>query len=268
MEKFVIYCKSFSRDINRYKKLVQSVKNFNKENLDFYTSVPQSDLNLFKNQIGTDYVKFVEDESIYNEIPSMRGWESQQIVKSSFWKLNVCENYLMIDSDSYFIKDISAEDFMFDDVTPYTVIHEQKDLFSWTSKNKNVLGFNPKNSFTDERKFIMNLFDRKGKVYDFGPGPVIWSKKVWESLEKEYLEPNELKFHHLIQQMPSEFSWYGEWLLYNNTIKILPIEPPFKFFHYYQQYLEYKNLGYTIEDWSENYIGVVMQSSSNLPLEY
>ncbi len=39
----------------------------------------------------------------------MRGWESQQIVKSSFWKLNVCENYLMIDSDSYFIKDFGVE---------------------------------------------------------------------------------------------------------------------------------------------------------------
>lgn len=268
MKKVVIYCKSFNRDINRYKKLVQSVKKFNKENLDFYTSVPQSDLDLFKNQIGTDYVKFVADEEIYSDVPTMRGWESQQIVKSSFWKLNICENYLMIDSDSYFIKDFGVEDFMFDDATPYTVMHEQKDLFSWTSKNKNILGFNPKNSFIEERQFVMNLFDRKGRVYDFGPGPVIWSKKVWESLEKNYLEPNNIKFHHLIQQRPSEFSWYGEWLLYSNEIKIYPIEPPFKFFHYYQQYLEYKNLGYTIEDWSENYIGVVMQSSSNLPLEY
>ena len=128
MKNFVIYCKSFNRDIERYKKLVNSVKKFNVENLDFYTSVPSTDLNLFKNQIGSDYVKFVADEDIYNNIPAMRGWESQQVVKSSFWKLNVCNNYLMIDSDSYFIKEFSEDMFMYDNETPYTVIHEQKVL--------------------------------------------------------------------------------------------------------------------------------------------
>ena len=73
--------------------------------------------------------EFVEE--IYNDIPSMRGWESQQIVKSSFWKLNLCKNYMMIDSDSYFIKEFTCDDFLYDDETPYTVMHEQKDLFSY-----------------------------------------------------------------------------------------------------------------------------------------
>jgi hypothetical protein len=151
---------------------------------------------------------------------------------------------------------------------PYTVIHEQKDLFSWTAKNTGVLGFDPQLSFAECRTPIQELFDRKGRLYDFGPGPVIWSSKVWASLEEEYIKPNNLTFEQLIGNVASEFTWYGEWLLTNRTIPIWPIEPIFKFFHYLQEYQEYKAAGYNLGHWSKNYLGVVMQSSSGLPLEY
>ena len=99
MEKFVIYCKSFNRDINRYKKLVQSVKNFNKENLDFYTSVPQSDLNLFKTQIGTDYIKFVADEEIYSDVPMLLAFLHEHEFKQVYTK-QTSKN-----CDGYFVRD-------------------------------------------------------------------------------------------------------------------------------------------------------------------
>lgn len=252
----------------RYKILVESVEKYNKEKIPFYTSVPSSEVDMFKKEVPADVVEIISDDEIYPDIPPMRGWESQQIVKSSFWKLEICINYLMVDSDSYFIKPFGVSDFMYDDHTPYTVLHEQKDLFSWTSKNHQMLGFNPKDSFSKERLSIMDVFGREGRVYDFGPGPVVWNYNVWCSLEEEYLKPNGLKFENLIQQMPSEFSWYGEWLLYRKDIDIMPMEPPFKFFHYFHQYQEYKDKGYELEHWAENYLGVVMQSSSGLPLRY
>ena len=130
MENLIIYCKSFNKDINRFSVLLESLKKYNTQNLKFYTSVPESDISLFKNKFGTDYVNIISDEEIYNNLPSMRGWEQQQVVKSSFWKLNICKNYLMIDSDSYFIKPFKQEDFLYSDDIPYTVIHEQKELFS------------------------------------------------------------------------------------------------------------------------------------------
>lgn len=266
MEKLVIYCKSYHRDINRVKILLKSYILNNKDNIPLYISVPKSDIELFKNKLGTQNYNLINDEEIY----SLNGqsWQNQQIVKSSFWKLNLCENYLMIDSDSYFIKPFKIDDFMYDENTPFTIMHEQKDLFSWSSKNQNLLGFNPKESFIKDRESIMEIFDRKGKIFDFGPSPVIWSSKVWRSLEESYLKPNNITFKNLIDKIPSEFTWYGEWLLYSRCIDIMPIEPIFKCFHYLQQYNEYKNLGYNLDHWKENYIGVVMQSSSNLPLEY
>jgi hypothetical protein len=35
-----------------------------------------------------------------------------------------------------------------------------------------------------------------------------------------------------------------------------------------QEYQDFKNRGYTIQNWAKNYMGVVMQSSSGLPLKY
>jgi len=269
MNELILYCKSYSGDIQRAKILLNSVKSFNAENIPFYISVPNDDVELFKNTLGTEGYTLITDEEVCGE-KFIQSWVTQQIIKSSFWKLDLCHNWVMIDSDSYFIRPFYLKDFIYDKENhiPYTVIHEQKDLFHWTAKNTDVLGFDPQRSFAECREPIQTLFDRKGRLYDFGPGPIIWNTVVWKSLNEKYMEPNGLKFSDLIASVHSEFSWYGEWLLTDKTIPIMPIEPLFKFFHYKQQYEDYKSRGYTLDHWKKNYLGVVMQSSSGLPLIY
>jgi|LakMenEpi03Aug12_release.lakeMendotaPanAssembly.Ray.scaffolds.fasta_scaffold175820_3 hypothetical protein len=267
MHKIVLYTKSYSGDLARLNVLIESIKKHNKDNIPYYISVPANEINLFKNSIDCSYVILVTDEEIYKV--STQNWNTQQIVKSNFWKLNVCENYVMLDSDSYFIKDFYISDFMYNDKTPYTVMHEQKDLFAWTAKfGQSILGFNPYQSFKQDRLRIMEIFGRNGRIYDFGPGPIIWSSKVWQSLETDYLQPNNLQFETLIEFCPSEFSWYGEWLLSSKIIDLIPIEPIFKFFHYEQLYQYYKQLGFSEIDFTEQYMGIVMQSNWNAPLSY
>jgi hypothetical protein len=266
MNNLVLYTKTYSADIERLKVSIESIKKHNKDNIKYYISVPKNEILLFRNSIDCDYVNILTDEEIYPV--SSQNWNTQQIVKSSFWKLNLCENYVMLDSDSYFIRDFYYKDFMYDSTTPYTVMHEQKDLFDWSCINSSILGYDPYDSFVETRLPIMKLFDRQGRVYDFGPGPVIWSKKVWKSLEENYLVPNNITFAELIKNVPSEFTWYGEYLLASKCMDIIPIEPIFKFFHYKQQYVHYKNNGYTEENFKQNYLGVVMQSNWNAPLKY
>ena len=58
----------------------------------------------------------------------------QQIVKSEFWRLELAENFLIIDSDSYFIKEFSLQDFMFDDLTPYTIMNEGRHQLDWAAR--------------------------------------------------------------------------------------------------------------------------------------
>jgi hypothetical protein len=265
MDKIVIYAKTYRGDLERVKVLIDSIKKHNRDGIPFYISIPKSDDILFKENIDTDYVKIAYDEDIVN-IP-FQSWHTQQIVKSSFWKLGLCENYVMIDSDSYFIRDFYLTDFMYDDTTPYTVMHEQRDLFEWTSKYNEFVGYDPKIGFVKDRKKVMQVFDRKGRYFDFGPGPVIWSSKVWKGLETVLINSNKT-FTDLIAHTPSEFSWYGEFLLKNRIIDIIPIEPIFKFFHFKPQYEFYKQTGYTEEILGENYMGIVMQSNWGAPLKY
>jgi hypothetical protein len=269
MNNVMLYCKSYSKDVQRAKVLVDSVNMFNKDRIPFYMSVPEEDMQLFRGTVGVEGYTLLSDEEVCGEKYD-QSWVTQQTIKSSFWKLGICHNYVMIDSDSYFIRPFYQKDFIADEENhvPYTVMHEQKDLFSWTVKNANVLGFDPQLSFAECRDPIQQLFDRKGRLYDFGPGPIIWSCAVWKSLEEKYIKPNNMTFADLINSVHSEFTWYGEWLLTDKTIPLWPVEPLFKFFHYRQWYEEYKRNGYTLNHWARNYLGVVMQSSSGLPLIY
>ncbi len=270
MNDIVIFCASFSRDIERVKILAESIYKYNEDKIPFYISVPSDNVQLFKNKLGTVGYHLITDEEVVGE-KLTQSWHTQQIIKTNFWKLKLCYNYTSIDSDGYFIKPFKIKDFIVDENThtPYTIMHEQKDLFSWTTKNKNILGFDPQESFASHILPAQDVFGRSGgRLYDFGPLP-IYSAAVWKALDDNYLLPNGLTIKNLLYtQILNEFDWYGESLLAFKPIELWPIEPIFKMFHYLQQYYDYKQQGYTEEHWSKNYLGICMQSSSNLPLKY
>jgi len=265
MDKIVIYCKSYRNDVKIAKRLLESVNKYNKDNLPFYISVPSSDIQIFKDTLGEDGYTLIPDEDIDKE---NNGHKGQQIVKSQFWKLGLCENYLNIDSDCFFIKPFYTKDFMFDDETPYTICHEYKHFFEFLQKHPYIqsnqpMNFDPYESFVNEREYVMNLFGRSGAIYDFGPGPVIWSCKVWESLHKNYVSKNNLQFVDLINVNPSEFTWYGEWLLASQEIRLMPKGPLFKNYHFPYFYEYDKQYGYDVDKISKLYMGIGLQSIYN-----
>jgi hypothetical protein len=255
MDKIVLYCKSYHLDVHRAKNLLKSINKHNVDNIPFYISVPEADMDLFKKELGESNYILLKDEDIDT---LNHGWKGQQIVKSQFWKLIPCENYLCVDSDCFFIRDFTVSDFLFDDETPYTVCHEYKSFFEFMAKYP--LHFDPHASFVAERKHIMELFGREGVIYDFGPGPTIWSSKVWKSLEDNYLIPNNLKFSDLIQANGSEFTWYGEWLLYSQAIRLMPRGPMFKNYHYAHQIDYDKATNYDRNEIAKLYLGIGMPS--------
>lgn len=262
METISLYCKSFHRDVDLCKNLLSSVQKYNKDKIPFYISVPKHDIELFKNKLGTVGYTLLSDEQILGEeLPS--SWITQQVVKASFWRTNISKNYVMIDSDSFFIRDFYIADFMYTDDCPFVVCHEQQDLFEWSSINHSRLGFNPQESFIKDRKQIMSLFgfENQRVMHDFGPGPVIWNREVWNDLEKEYIQPNRTSLYNLIQECPSEFTWYGCSLLYWKSIPIIPRSPLFKFFHYKQQYDDFIKNGGNIDLLKPVYLGITLQSS-------
>jgi hypothetical protein len=262
MDNIVLYCKSYRNDVDRVKLLLDSINKYNVDSIPFYVSVPSSDIKLFEDRVGKEGYTLVPDETIDAD---GIGWAGQQVIKAQFWKLGTAKNYLCLDSDSQFIKPFYVTDFIYEGDIPYTVCHEQKDFFEWTQKN---LSFDPQQSFIKDRKQVMEVFQREGRIYDFGPSPVIWNADVWRGLDENYTKPNNLTFADLIKFCPSEFTWYGEYLLQSKAIPIYPTQPLFKVFHYGEQYVQSKQQGYSLEDISKNYLGVILQSNWGAPLQY
>lgn len=266
MLNFVLYCCTFRKDLKRTVKLAESIRKHNKTNIPFYISVPEGDIDLFKDYLK-DYEAIIFDEKdIFKANPklsieqlySVRGGLRQQVIKSEFWRLGISENYLVLDSDCIFIRDFDARDFIFNGSTPYSVIHEGRDVLQATER------FGPKKirqHFLADREPIKAALGRQGVTYDFGYAPFLWSRRVWESLDQNYLTPNNMNFLDAVLLCGSEFTWYGESLIHYGAIQIYPREQLFKHYHYEHQLWADQILGYKEEILAHDYLGVVYQSN-------
>jgi hypothetical protein len=263
----VLYCCTYSKDLNRVKRLLTSLAKFNEDQIPFYISVPQKDLGLFQQELSDFSFTLLNEEDILNKnslidqqkLYTQRGWIQQQVIKSEFWRLGLSENYLVLDSDCVFIKPFCLNDFIAKDDITYSIVHEGRDVLQATER------FGPsyaRDGFIQDRQPIKDKMGRSGPViYDFGYAPFIWSKKVWQSLETNYLIPHQTNFLDLILEYDSEFTWYGESLIKYQAIPIYPREQLFKHYHYEHQYWQDRSLGYTEEILKKDYLGIVYQGN-------
>ncbi len=269
---FILFCKSFRDDVLRAKRLLESIAVFNQDHIPFYLSVPSADLNLFHatidfkalNEKNRGAFYCITDEEVVAAMPNstltdyqqMRGYCSQQVVKSEAWRLLGCEHYLCLDSDAFFTQNFYLSYFLHPDGNPYSLMHdahELLDLAKTMGKNEVI------ESFLKDSRQLKQEFSREGPDYDFGPPPMIWSAKVWDSLYTQHLEPKSERFWDAIERIPLEIRWYGEALLKFKAIPIHPITPLFVFYHYEWQYQFAKQQGNAIPT-NEKILGVVMQS--------
>jgi hypothetical protein len=260
-----ILCKSYRNDLERAVVMVESVRRFNRDSLPLYISVPRGDLDLFKSRIGTDGINWLADEDIIGANPAidlntylaLPGHISQQIVKAEFWRVNPCENCVCIDSDSRFIRDFFAHDFLSAEGHPYTILHEGKPFMVFCMASgiqETELYFE---TMSDEMK---RYFGRQGPSYSYNPFPVIWSNKVWRALLAK-LEEEKINMLDAIVVHPYESSWYGEALLKYRPIPLLPKEPIFKAYLYLEEYEDDRKLGVDETMLAQFYLGVVYQSN-------
>jgi hypothetical protein len=273
MKDLVLYCKSYHRDVLRAARLAESVRQHNTSNLPFYLSCPAVDLPLFKTTIDNEGVIFLTDEEIITAntsldqqaLNALPGGLSQQIVKSEFWRLGLCENYLCLDSDSYFIRDFSRDDFLTPSGIPYTVINESLELrlFGAIPHHEKIA-----RNIDADCTAIMGIMGRTGRHYDFGPLPVVWNRKVWSDLTEKFLAPQNINFMDAIKLFPSEMRWYGEALLKYRSIELWPVETLFRCYHYETQYHAAKKAGETDEALKLAYLGVCVQSNWDSRLAY
>ena len=128
MENLVFLVKSYRNHIYWTKQLMETIKIHNKDNIKVYLSIPEADIQLFNDNVDTSVCEIISDEDVVKGTVH-QNWYTQQLVKMKFSEMGLCKNYFWIDGDSYFIRDFYLSDFMYDEETPYTTIHENKDLF-------------------------------------------------------------------------------------------------------------------------------------------
>ena len=266
MLKIVLYCCTFRKDLKRTVKLAESIRKHNKSGIPFYISVPAEDVDLFNEHLTGFNVIVFDEVDIFRANPKLaieklyeiRGGLRQQVIKSEFWRLEISENYLVLDSDCIFIRDFNEGDFIAKDDVPYSVIHEGREVLQATER------FGPKKirqHYLADREPIKAALGRTGVTYDFGYAPFLWSRKVWESLDVHYLIPNGMNFLDAVLLCGSEFTWYGESLINFRAIPIYPREQLFMHYHYEHQLWAHQVLGYKEEILAHDYLGVVYQSN-------
>ena len=167
MENTVIFCKSYRKDIYRVKRLAESIDRFNIDSIPFFMSAPQSDLNEFKGKFNSIPCNFITDEDIlkktsqdFGDVPSSFPKHLlQQLVNLEFWRMDLCENYVWADSDSYFIRSFSRSDFLHNESYPYTVQHDLKDLrdFALRWNRTKII-----RDFEERAKTFQNISNRSG----------------------------------------------------------------------------------------------------------
>lgn len=266
MKPLVLYCKSYSTDLRRVVRLARSIKLYNTDNIPFFLSVPRKELDLFRSHLDGIAVELLADEDILRasaridteQVARLAGSLSQQIVKSEFWRLGYSHSYVCLDSDAVFIRPFGIADFISPDGIPYTMMDEAHDLLEGALRHgrERIV-----TSFEGESDQVQSLFNRQGRRYSFGPFPLVWHRKVWQSLDENYLKPRQMSIADAIMRAPIESRWYGEALLAYQAVPLLPCQALFKVYHYAWQFDEDRRRGIDDQKLSRIYCGAIYQSA-------
>lgn len=271
MEKLLLFCKSYDKDMLRARRMAESVYRFNTDHIPLYICVPYKDLDAFKACLeGIPCHLIAEPEvlsetiKVFGDLPDLYPPHLiQQLIKLEFWRLGLCKNYVWIDSDAYFIRPFKASDFMADDETPFTIQHD----FHPEDAQKR-LGYLPK-KIRDKRigdilsmiKKFKGAFSHRPHIHIYGSPPIIWSCAVLESLYADYLLPHNKTLFELLYQYPCEIQLYGEYIHHSKVIPIHPKAEMFKTFHFADDFMISQMKGEYEYAFSKQYFGICMQSN-------
>jgi len=273
LKDLVLYCKSYRRDFLRLKRLLVSIQKYNSDHIPFYISTPEDQLDELRSVLGLDGYQWISDESIVSANPrapfgiekTRSGSLAQQAIKSEFWRLDIAENYVCLDSDCIFIKEFHKTDFLNPDGNPYTVIYQNKEFFQLSiSRGQNKVESN----LRKEGDRVRALFSRIGPNYYCPCPPFIWSAKVWKSLDSQYLQPKGLTFWDISQAEHPETLLYLEALINYRAIPLYPIEQLFRIYYYDWQYYLLRKLGESEDKLKANYLGVIYQSNWDSEMDF
>jgi hypothetical protein len=268
--RFAFLCKTYRGDLTRCLKLVESLARFNPEQFPLYVVVTPGDEPLFRATLPTyDWLHLMTDEAVCPEdlftepLPGYElGYMNQQVVKLCFYKTGLAEHYLCLDADGQFIRPVYASDFFAEDGRPYTVLYQGKP---------NALDVETRRYDSHFRAWLERIqafYGMRDARFVSCSGFTLLSAFALHTLHSECLTPKGMRVRNLLALAPVEFSWYTQWLLHRHPHDFLPVEPWFHIFHYKRHYHESRQHLVRLEDMTQRYIGVCLNSNWHPPDTY
>jgi len=224
MHDIIIFCKSFTPDLERFKRLHASLVVHNKDAIPFYLCVSRDEVQTFKDAVGTDGIHYITDQEITGR-NYIQTWALQQLVKFQFHRQNICKNYFWIDSDFTFLRDFHRSDLLFRDDIPFTVLYDARPMLECELIRDPAIRDDAQRVADMAQvaglfRKIQDFFGRNGPAYHYG-APALWSVKVMAALEAHLLERG-MTFEDALHYGPFEMQWYGEFLLTSGLIPVVP----------------------------------------------
>ena len=265
MKNFVVFCKTYSGDLDRVSLMIASFNKYNIDKLPLILSVPERELEMFKH-FESKTIQIVTDESYAGKYFTQEclsglpvGYCNQEICKLAFWESKIAKNYLCLDSDSLFIRDFHESDFMADHDTPYMVLVMDKDLAIEKHYHDYWLG---------RQEFIKKIYhavDLNDSRYRTCHNAQVLNSVVLESLKRDFMQKHKYNYADLIAIAPFEFTWYNAWFQKCGLIREIAVEPFFKMFHMRVEYTMSRLRGLTLDDYAYSYVGIVLNGNWDKP---
>jgi hypothetical protein len=236
-EKFAIITKTFHRDVDQTITLTNSVEKFVPSEIPFYVVIPKAEhsffLEKFNSAVQQSTIKkipnilFEEDilrvcgDSVYKRaiLGKMHGYIIQQIVKLCFYKMNLAEDYMSIDADSYFISPFKFNKFYKNGIL-MTVSDENKDTYAKFSKTQIE-------SKVKEYHWIKTKYkEHKDEYTNFIAGWALWSSYNLDKLSNFLKENYNEDLSYAIPEMQN----YGQFVYTHLNDRFFPISGTRTFF--------------------------------------
>ena len=262
-----MYCKTYRGDLDRAQVLVETWRRFNRDQLQLTLSCPTEDLPLFAPLAGGQ-VRLISDESFAGDhlMPGPRsGYYNQQICKLNIFRTGLATNYLILDSDTVFIRDFGTDDFLHAPGIPYTVLVMDKDLsierhyrpVHWIERQKAIAEIYAQVGLNDRRLRACH----NGQVFHAG---------VLESLHSQFMRGKGWSYADMLLVAPYEFNWYNAWFQHCRQVPEYAVEPFFKMLHMRPEYILSRLRMLREEDYAHAYVGLILNSKwrPSTPLRY
>ena len=260
MKDIAVFIKSHRPDLALVHRLLDSISRHNRDRIGVFISVPADDVMTFQDLsrrfngvsvLADDHFGIPRVEGkIWGFAP---GYIAQQLVKLSVQRLSEARNYLILDSDTYFIRDFATKDFIAPDGTGLTVLADDKDLVADPA-------YAP---FAKARAMKIDLIADRLGVPALSRATCHNNTVFQDSVLRDFHDwcrSEHLSLLDLMTIAPVEFSWYNLFLVQRCPERLVRIEPFIKMMHTRSEYRRLVAAGFSHTSLRRSYLGVCLNS--------